>query len=118
MVNEQMEPWLRWIPLLPLVTAAIHGVMIGVLRRAAPRWVVIALSCGSVILSFLFSCYAFYALAQLPGESRALVDHLYTWIGSGIGAGDEPPPLQERSLSSSSPSSSSSWRPSWSRSSS
>ncbi|HEY5656873.1 MAG TPA: NADH-quinone oxidoreductase subunit L [Myxococcota bacterium] len=85
MVNEQVEPWLRWIPLLPLITAAIHGLMIGVFRRAAPRWVVIALSCGSVVLSFLCSCYVFYALAQLPGESRALVDHLYTWIGAGMG---------------------------------
>ncbi len=73
---------LRWIPLLPLLTAAVHGVMLGVLRRSLPREGVIALSCGSVILSFVLSLVAFFRLLGLP-EGGALVDDLYTWIGAG-----------------------------------
>ena len=33
MVNESPESLLRWIPLLPLLAAAVHGVMIGLVRR-------------------------------------------------------------------------------------
>ena len=82
---ESQETLLRWIPLLPLLAAVVHGLMIGLLRRSAPRWFVIALSCGSVGLSFLFSCIVFFSLVGLPGDSRVLTDHLYTWIGVGIG---------------------------------
>ena len=32
-MNESNESLLRWIPLLPLLAAALHGVMIGVVRR-------------------------------------------------------------------------------------
>ena len=38
MVNSlHDEPLLRWIVLLPLLAAAYHGVMIGLLRRRTPR---------------------------------------------------------------------------------
>jgi NADH-quinone oxidoreductase subunit L len=84
MVSDQTD-WLRWIPLLPLIAAAFHGVMIGLLRRSAPRWMVWTISCGSVLISFLLSCAAFYKLTTLPADSRFMVDTLYTWIGSGIG---------------------------------
>ncbi len=86
MVNETPSELLRWIPLLPLLTAAIHGVMIGIVRRPTPRWAVIALSCGSVGLSFVLACVVFFDLVGQPVGSRVLVDHLYTWIGTGIGA--------------------------------
>ena len=85
MVNENPDALLRWIPLLPLLAACVHGLLIGVLRRASPRWFVIALSCGSVALSFVISCLAFLSLAALPEGSRVLVDRLYTWMGVGIG---------------------------------
>jgi hypothetical protein len=38
------ETLLRWIPLVPLLAALIHGVMIGVVRRPTPRWAVIVIS--------------------------------------------------------------------------
>ena len=63
-----------------------HGVAIGLVRRRTPRPVVIALSCGSVVLSFLIACYAFIELIGMPEGSRVLVDRLYTWFGAGIGA--------------------------------
>ena len=85
MVNEPIDTALRWIPLLPLLVASVHGVMIGVVRRTAPRWLVIALSCGAVGVAFLISLYAFIALAGLPDGQRVLVDRLYTWFGAGAG---------------------------------
>ncbi len=86
MVNENSEALLRWIPLLPLLAAAFHGIAIGIVRRSTPRQLVIVLSCGSVGLSFLISCYAFIELASMPEDARVLVDRLYTWFGAGIGA--------------------------------
>jgi NADH-quinone oxidoreductase subunit L len=80
------EALLRWIPLLPLMAAAIHGVMLTIVRRPVPRWVTIALSCGSVSASFLVTCVTFGRLIQLPEESRVLIDNLYTWFGAGVGS--------------------------------
>ncbi len=85
MVNETQESLLRWIPLLPLLGAVFHGVMIGIVRRPTPRWGVIGISVGAVVLSFVLSCVAFVQLVTLPEGSDVLVDHLYTWIGSGLG---------------------------------
>jgi NADH-quinone oxidoreductase subunit L len=85
MVTGNENELLRWIVLLPLIAAVYHGVVVGVVRRPTPRWIVIALSCGSVFVAFLLSCWAFWDLIQLPEESRLLVDDLYTWIGSGVG---------------------------------
>ncbi len=85
MVSDTSDAMLRWIPLLPLLVAVFHGLMIGVVRRSAPRWLVVALSCGSVGAAFLISLYLFLALAGLPDESRVISDHLYTWFGAGVG---------------------------------
>ncbi len=84
MVNEFTESaLLRWIPLLPLAAAIFHGVVLGVVRRGeSPRALVIALSCGAVLLSFVLSCVAFGTLLTQPGD---LVDDVYTWIGAGVG---------------------------------
>jgi NADH-quinone oxidoreductase subunit L len=77
---------LRWIPLAPLLAAALHGVLLVVVRRTVSQWVTVAISCGAVTASFVISCAAFARLVQLPDESRLLVDHIYTWIGAGIGS--------------------------------
>jgi NADH-quinone oxidoreductase subunit L len=76
---------LRWIVLLPLLAALYHGLAIGVVRRASDRRLVIALSCGSVIASFVLSCVALGKLVQIRrGPGRVLFDDVYTWIGSGV----------------------------------
>jgi NADH-quinone oxidoreductase subunit L len=86
-VNETSESLLRWIPLLPLLAAGFHGLAIGIVRRSTPRPIVIALSCGSVFLSFLIAGYALRELIDIPPDaSRVLVDRLSTWFGAGIGA--------------------------------
>ena len=85
MVNGEND-LLRLIPLLPLMGAVFHGVMIGIVRRAAPPAFSAAVSCGVVILSFIVSCAVFGDLLGLPEGSRVLVDDVYTWIGVGIGS--------------------------------
>jgi NADH-quinone oxidoreductase subunit L len=85
-LSERANDLLRWIPLLPLLGAVFHGVMIGIIRRSTPRWGVIAISCGTVGLSFVLSSVAFVALVGIPGDATVLVDRVYTWIGAGIGA--------------------------------
>ena len=83
MVGELTESQLlRWIPLLPLLAAAVHGVLLGVVRRSLPRGVVILLSCGAVIASFVISFVALIELIGIEGE-RVLVDNVFTWIGAG-----------------------------------
>jgi NADH-quinone oxidoreductase subunit L len=80
------EALLRWIPLLPFAAAAIHGVMLVLVRRPVLHWVTWSISCGAVSVSFLITCVAFGQLVQLPEASRLLVDNLYTWIGAGVGS--------------------------------
>jgi NADH-quinone oxidoreductase subunit L len=76
---------LRWIVLLPLLAAIYHGLMIGLVRRASSRRLVVAVSCGSVIASFVLSCVALGKLVQIRrGPNRVLFDDVYTWIGSGV----------------------------------
>ena len=51
MVNDTGESdLLRWIPLLPLLAAVLHGVLIGVVRRSLAPNLVAAISCGAVVL--------------------------------------------------------------------
>lgn len=74
---------LRWIPLLPLASAVIGGVMLGLLRRPLSRGVTIALSCGSVLVAFLISVAAVWRLVGLPVEQRLLLDTMAPWIVAG-----------------------------------
>ncbi len=74
---------LRWIPALPLLGALVHGVGLGLLRRDMPRGLVVAISCGAPIAAFVVTCMAFAQLLGGTGESRMLVDEVFTWIGSG-----------------------------------
>jgi NADH-quinone oxidoreductase subunit L len=77
---------LRWIPLLPLLVAAYHGISIGILRRPMPPRAAALLSCAAVVASFVLACIAFRDLLALPADARLLVDDVYTWIGAGIGS--------------------------------
>jgi NADH-quinone oxidoreductase subunit L len=77
---------LRWIPLLPLLVAAYHGISIGIVRRPTVPRVAAIFSCAAVLLSFVLACIAFRDLLALPPDSRVLIDDVYTWIGAGIGA--------------------------------
>jgi NADH-quinone oxidoreductase subunit L len=74
---------LRWIPLLPLLGAVVHGILLGLVRRELPRGLVVAISVGAPALAFLVTLLAFFQLRALPGASVGLVDEVYTWIGAG-----------------------------------
>jgi len=84
MVNEAVQSdLLRWIVALPLIGALIHGAWLALVRRPFSKGLVVAISCGAVIASFLLSCVALVDLGGRPEGERLLVDSLYTWIGSG-----------------------------------
>lgn len=83
MVEAAENAWLRWIPLLPLLAAAVHGISLGLLRRPLPRRATIALSCGAPIASFVLSFAALISLVRAPLGERLFVDRLFTWIAAG-----------------------------------
>jgi NADH-quinone oxidoreductase subunit L len=72
---------LRWIPLLPLISAATSGLWLALFRRQWPRNLVILLACGMPLLSFVIALVQVYGLTSLHAEHRFLVDNVYTWIG-------------------------------------
>ncbi len=86
MVTELTETaLLRWIPLLPLITAVVHGVMLAVVRRPMARNAVVTVSLLSVFGAFAVTCIAFWELISQP-EADALHDVAYTWMGVGAGS--------------------------------
>ncbi len=83
MVEAHAYPLLRWIVLLPLAAAALHGVTLALLQRPLSRSATIALSCGAPLTAFAIAFFALLRLAGLPADERFLTDTLFTWIGSG-----------------------------------
>jgi len=81
-----IDPLLRWIPLLPFLSAVLHAVLLGVLRRPLAPNVVVVISCSTPLLALLCTGVAFSKLIALPGDAQFLLDPLYTWIGAGLGA--------------------------------
>ena len=78
---ENANETVRWIPLLPLITAVGSGLWLLFARRELPRGIVIPLACGAPVGSFLISFRNIFALTQLEEGNRFFVDNLYTWIG-------------------------------------
>jgi NADH-quinone oxidoreductase subunit L len=69
-------PWLHWIPLLPLLGAAVN-LIIG---RKLPRWLSALVGCATVAAS---CALAIAAVIGLHETSRSLRDVWYLWIQSG-----------------------------------
>lgn len=78
--------WIRFIPLLPLLAAGVHGLMVGLLRRSLAFRTAAAITLGSVVAALIFSGLAFAELIAQPGDG-AIVDRVGTWIGAGVGPG-------------------------------
>ncbi len=75
--------YLRWIPLLPLVTAAVTGIAgAGLQRRLGERGLA-AIACASVAVSFLLSCVALVQLLGMSPHDRFLLDRVAPWIAVG-----------------------------------
>ena len=77
---------LRWIPLLPLMSCIVSGVMLSLLRRSLSRNLVIGLCCLSVLASFVLTLVCFFKLIGLEEGQTLLLDPLYTWLGVGVGS--------------------------------
>jgi NADH-quinone oxidoreductase subunit L len=74
---------LRWIVLLPLLGAAIQGLLLVLVRRETGPAFVAAVSCGAPIAAFVLTAVALVRLLGLPDGERMLVDEDYGWIGAG-----------------------------------
>lgn len=75
---------IRWIALLPLISALAHAAMIGILRtQLAPR-IVWLVSITAVGVSFVLSAASIF---DLVGSEAAgpLVDRVGPWVGGGVG---------------------------------
>ena len=83
MVETHTDPLLRWIVLLPLLAATVHGITLALLRRPLSRWTTIVLSCGAPSVAFGIAFLSLLQLAGQPADQRFLTDTVYTWIGSG-----------------------------------
>lgn len=74
-----IETSLRWIVLIPLLAAALNGLLNRRLPRQAAGW----LGCAAVGVSFALSVRAVLRLAELPAADRVLSDGLGRWLSFG-----------------------------------
>ena len=79
MENHAVETALRWIVLVPLIGAAVNGLLI----RIMPRKVAGLLACGAVGLSFALSVRVFLRLVDMDADHRMVTDTLATWLSIG-----------------------------------
>ena len=75
--------FLRWIVLLPLLGAAVNGLLGARIQERAGKAAVAAIACAPVTLSFLLSLWAFAQLLSLDAKERFLIDRFYSWIPMG-----------------------------------
>lgn len=75
--------YLRWIVFLPLLGAAINGLLGAPVQRKIGKRAITILACAPVVISFLLSGKAFLDLLALKPEARFLIDRLYSWLSVG-----------------------------------
>ena len=75
--------YLRWIPLLPLLGAAVNGLGGSVIQRRFGKSAISAIAVTPVVLAFVLSCCAFLQLKGLEPEHRFLLDDVWRWIDIG-----------------------------------
>ena len=75
--------YLRWIPLLPLLGAAVNGLGGAKIQRRFGKDAISALAVAPVLLAFVFSVAAFFQLRGLDPEHRFLLDEVSHWIDIG-----------------------------------
>ena len=72
--------YLFWIPLLPLLGAALNGLLGVKLQKHFGKGLIGIIACAPVSLSFLLSLWVFVTLFMAAPEERFLIDHVYSWI--------------------------------------
>lgn len=81
----QNSTYLVLIPLLPLIGAAIVGILhlLTCKGQKLPEKVSATLACITPVLTFLLAVKVFFDLHGLPVESRLLSQHVFTWFAVG-----------------------------------
>ncbi len=75
---------IRWIALLPLVAALVHGVLIGLVRARISDRLVFGVSVSAVTAALVLSMVGLYDLVGVGAADR-LLDSVGPWIGGGVG---------------------------------
>ena len=75
--------YLRWIVLLPLIGAALNGLLGAQLQKRLGKWWISVAACTPVVIAFCISVAAFMKLKALAPEERFLIDHIYSWLHVG-----------------------------------
>ncbi|MEM9175714.1 MAG: proton-conducting transporter membrane subunit [Myxococcota bacterium] len=75
---------IRWIALLPLVAALVHGVLIGLVRARISDRLVFSVSVSAILAALSLSMIGLYDLVGVGGAAR-LLDSVGPWIGGGVG---------------------------------
>ncbi len=83
MEHPILVSYLRWIVLLPLLGAAINGILGASLQKRYGKGAISIIGCSVVGLAFLFSLRAFFHIFGLAPEQRFLLDPLLYWIHVG-----------------------------------
>lgn len=81
-MTEIFISYIPWVPLLPLLGAAVNG-FVTFLGKRPPRWVVNGIACGTIGLSFIISCGVLLYYTGLPAEGRTLTVTLWPWLHLG-----------------------------------
>src|SRR5215467_6887778 len=69
--------WL--IPVLPLIGAAINGII----GKRLPKPVISTIGAGTLAVSFVISLRAFFAMLNTPEQQLPILRDYYTWIQAG-----------------------------------
>src|ERR1043166_7407337 len=83
MENPVQTDYLRWIIFLPLIGAAINGLLGAKIQKSAGKTVIGLIACTPVVIAFILALTAFFTLLGRPPEERFLIDRLYNWITLG-----------------------------------
>ncbi len=75
--------FLFWIPLLPLMGAALNGLLGAKLQKHFGKGPIGIVACAPVSLSFLLSLWVFATLFTAAPEERFLINRVYSWISLG-----------------------------------
>ena len=75
--------YLRWIPVLPLIGAAINGIGGSWIQQKLGKKVIGGVACTMPLLGFVLALRAFFQLRGLPASERILLDNWFPWIHVG-----------------------------------
>jgi NADH-quinone oxidoreductase subunit L len=75
--------FIRWIIFLPLIGAAINGLLGAKIQKNLGKGAIGVIACLPVIIAFALSVHAFLMLKGLEPAKRFLIDNLYSWVALG-----------------------------------